>query len=160
MKIRTDVVTNSSSSSFLLGFKDKNLTAKQKDAIVEYVLGHALGKPATDEDLEDWYGYDDYDYDDDFDDEDDEDEDSEDEDEEDEDGEDEDEEEDSDEEEYDKDTDLGWAKTLQKDGWTVRLGVVHFDGVDGQAYFLRGLWDAIARADPDNTELIDTDLSY
>ena len=152
MKIRTDFVTNSSSSSFLLGFKDNDLTAKQKDAIVEYVLGHALGKPATDEDLEDWYGYDDYDYDydDDFDDENDEDEDSE----------DEDEGEDSDEEEYDKDTDLGWAKTLQKDGWTVRLGVVHFDGVDGQAYFLRGLWDAIARADPDNTELIDTDLSY
>lgn len=147
MKVRTDYVTNSSSSSFLLGFKSRNLTAKQKDAIVEYVLGHALGKPATDEDLEDWYGYDDYDYD--FDDEDDEDS-------EDEDGE----VEDSDEEEYDKDTNLGWAKTLQKDGWTVRLGVVHFDDVDDHADFLRGLWEAIARADPDNTELIDTDLSY
>lgn len=43
MKIRTDYVTNSSSSSFIIGRKGE-LTDKQKEAIVEYVEKNFLGR--------------------------------------------------------------------------------------------------------------------
>lgn len=51
MKVRADFVTNSSSASFLLGFTEDKLTKKQRNAVVEYVLGTALGHPPT---LEEW----------------------------------------------------------------------------------------------------------
>ena len=43
MKIRADFVTNSSSSSFIISRK-KELTDKQKNAIVQYVLEKMLGE--------------------------------------------------------------------------------------------------------------------
>lgn len=43
MKIRTDFVTNSSSSSFILARKG-DLTEKQKNIIIEYVESEMLGK--------------------------------------------------------------------------------------------------------------------
>lgn len=53
MKVRTDFVTNSSSSSFILARRGE-LTEKQKEAIIEYVekrlLGRKLLMPSSDED--------------------------------------------------------------------------------------------------------------
>lgn len=45
MKVRTDFVTNSSSSSFILARKAE-LSEKQKEAIVDFVVKRMLGKKA------------------------------------------------------------------------------------------------------------------
>lgn len=56
MKFRTSFVTNSSSSSFILGLKD-NLTEEQKNMILEYALdtffGHKVA--STKEELDEFY---------------------------------------------------------------------------------------------------------
>lgn len=45
-------MTNSSSSSFLLGFKGNSLTQRQKDAIIKYIERNALGAPVNDQRLD------------------------------------------------------------------------------------------------------------
>ncbi|MBQ2986354.1 MAG: hypothetical protein IJE23_02600 [Tyzzerella sp.] len=58
MKIRTDFVTNSSSSSFILARKD-SLSELQRQVIVEYVENEFLGRKvltpqSTEKDIEEW----------------------------------------------------------------------------------------------------------
>ena len=120
MKVRADFVTNSSSASFVLAFKDEKLTQRQKEAIVEDVLKNALGHKMSEKDWKDfdrWYDEEDW---------------------------------------YEE------AKEYQaKEGWTVRSGSVDFEDA-GYHYsaLLEGLWHAVAKADPEHTKLINTDLSY
>lgn len=56
MKVRTDFVTNSSSSSFMLALKDE-LTEKQKAAIIECIADNAFGSPVTEDDWEEMPEY-------------------------------------------------------------------------------------------------------
>ena len=58
MKFRSDFVTNSSSSNFILQVKDDVFNEKQKEAILKYVHNMILGVPKMEqEDIDDFFKY-------------------------------------------------------------------------------------------------------
>ena len=138
MKYRNDFVTNSSSSSFIIA-KKKELTKKQKEAILEYIENESFGNETaeTKEELDKFFiknyreDYSDFTF-----------------------------ENQEKYKKYYKFNEYVRALTAIKNGLTVCFGWVSFDCEDNYAPFLQGLWDTIEKAEKDMFVPIDTVLDY
>ena len=131
MKIRTDFVTNSSSSSFVLARKGE-LTEKQKNALVNYIIKNFLGEKilepgASEEEFKE--AYKEYYY--------------------------------YDIEEDDEDNgELNAARQALADGKSIYAGWVNFEGAGNDyADIFEDIW-RILSSDSENFEIINGDLSY